>query len=89
MQHWMKKFGNGETKIADKTRSGRPTSSATEANLERAGESIRGDRRVTFQNAVDALNDSHGSLLGIIANSKYHNVYAKWVPKQLEKGASQ
>lgn len=45
---------------ADKPRSGQPTASFTDANHERAGKAIRRERRVTVQNAVDALKFSYG-----------------------------
>lgn len=83
VRRWVKKFSNGETEIADKPRSGRPTTSITDANRERAEELIRGDRRITVQSVADALNISYGSAQGIIADLGYHKVCAKWVPKQL------
>lgn len=58
VRRWVKKFGIGETEIADILRSGRPTTSVTDANREGADELIRGDRRLTVQNVADALNVS-------------------------------
>lgn len=62
VRNWAKKIGNRETEIAYKPRSGRPTSSVTDANRDRADELIRGGGQFRI-----LLNISYGSSQGMIA----------------------
>ena len=79
----MKKFKAGETDIADKPRSGRPSTSFTQENSARVDELIRQDRRIIIQEIADAVDVSYGSANSMVDSLGYHKVCAKWVPRQL------
>ena len=58
---WITMFKNGRTSVTDDERSGRPSTSTTEENVERVCSMILDNRRSTVDEVAQHLNISHGS----------------------------
>lgn len=81
---WITKFKDGRSSVTQKEGAGRPSTSATENNIERVREMVLSDRRVTVDEVARDLEISHGSAYEIIHNRlSFHKVCARWVPHQL------
>jgi transposase len=52
VRKWVKHFKDGNTDIADQSRSGRPRTAATERNKQKVDDVIRQDREITAQLGV-------------------------------------
>lgn len=83
VRRWVTRFKEGDSDIADKKRSGRPSTSLTANNKRLADEMIQKDRRIKVQELAEALNLSYGSAQMCICELGYHKVCAKWAPKEL------
>ncbi|GBM16164.1 hypothetical protein AVEN_126435-1 [Araneus ventricosus] len=55
VNEWHKRFREGRTNIEDNPRSGRPSSSTADENVERVREIVRADRRITLDAIVSEL----------------------------------
>ena len=53
---WHKRFREGREDVEDDPRSGRPTTSRTNENVERVREKVGNDRRLTVRIVADELN---------------------------------
>ena len=73
----------GKVSIADKPRSGRPSTSVNPDNKTYADELIRTDRRITVEELASKLDVSIGSAHSIVASLGYSKVCARWVPRKL------
>ena len=73
----------GKASIADKPRSGRPSTSVNPDNKTYADELIRTDRRITVEELAFKLDVSIGSAHSIVASLGYSKVCASWVHRQL------
>lgn len=81
---WCKKFNAGRDNVADEHRSGRPSTGATETNIERINSLIREDRRIKIRSIAATVDLSVGEVYKIVhVVLGYHKVCARWVPKQL------
>ena len=79
---WIKKFQQGRTSLKDEERSGRPSTSITDSNVEDVRAMILKNRRVTINEVANHFEISHGSAYDIIHNRLgFRKVYARWVPK--------
>ncbi|GFV19720.1 protein GVQW3 [Trichonephila clavipes] len=63
---WHKAFKEGREEVADEPHSGRPTTARTEENVDRVGEVLRTDRRLSIQQISDTLHMSTFAVLGIV-----------------------
>jgi len=63
---WFERFLNGCESVEDEERSGRPSTSKTQENVERVSEIIRSNRRMTIREISEDLNVSYGSVQNII-----------------------
>jgi len=63
---WFEQFHNGCKSVEDEGKSGRPSTSKTQENVERIGEMIRSNRRLTIREISDAMNISYGSIQNIL-----------------------
>ena len=52
---WCKRFKEGREDVEDDPRSGRPSTSRNEANVERVKQMVRGDRRLTVRQIADEV----------------------------------
>ena len=75
----------GKVSIANKPRSGCPSTSVNPDNKTDADELIRTDRRITVEELASKLDVSIGSAHSIVASLGYSKVCARWVPRQLTK----
>ena len=91
VKRWVQRFKKstedheevGKVSIADKPRSGRPSTSVNPDNKTYADESIRTDRRSTVEELASKLDVSIGSAHSVVASLGYSKVCARWVPRQL------
>jgi len=63
---WFERFRNGCESVEDEERSGLPSTSKTQVNVERVSEKIRTNRRLTISEISDDLNISCGSVQNIL-----------------------
>ena len=70
----------GKVSIADKPRSGRPSTSVNPDNKTYADELIRTDRRITVEKLATKLDVSIGSAHSIVVSLGYSKVCACWDP---------
>ncbi|UYV72490.1 hypothetical protein LAZ67_9003364 [Cordylochernes scorpioides] len=81
---WHKAFKEGREEVADEPRSGRPTTSRTDENVDRVLEVLRTDRRLSIQQIADTLHMSTFVVHGIVTEDlQMRKVCAKLVPKVL------
>ena len=83
----------GTASVADKPRSGRPSSSVIPANNAKSDALIREDRRTTLDELEDrrttldelaeSLGVSHGSAYNIVGSLGFSKVCTRWVPREL------
>ena len=79
---WIENFQHGRTSLKDEERSGRPSTSITNSNVEDARAMILENRRVAIDEMANHFEISHGSAYDIIHNRLgFRKVYARWVPK--------
>ena len=94
VKRWIQRFKKstedheevGKASIADKPRSGHPSTSVNPENKTYADELIRTDRRITVEELASKLDVSIGSAHSIVASLGYSKVCAHWVPRQLTEG---
>ena len=81
---WYNRFKNGRESLEDDARSGRPTTSLTDANVERIRELLVTDRHLTCRMIAEKLNIAKTVVHDIIRNVlKKKKVCAKFVPHSL------
>ncbi|KAK8375113.1 hypothetical protein O3P69_011329 [Scylla paramamosain] len=81
---WCKRFKEGREDVEDDPRSGRPSTSRNEANVERVKQMVRDDRRLTVRKIADELGMNHNSVWKIITEDLgMRKVCAKMVPRLL------
>ncbi|KAL4092164.1 hypothetical protein QTP88_026717 [Uroleucon formosanum] len=81
---WHKRFCSGREDVEDDDRSGRPTTSSTNENVEKIDKIIRQDRRLSVRAVAEMVNIDRESVRKIlIENLNIKKVCAKMVPKNL------
>lgn len=81
---WDRKFENWASRLSDADHPSRPHTAYTPARMELVEQVIRKNRRVTTDELAMELGISHGSAHHIMHDVlQYHEVWARWVPKQL------
>ncbi|XP_073976419.1 uncharacterized protein isoform X1 [Rhodnius prolixus] len=65
---WFKAFSEGREVIGDDPRSGRPSSSRTDENVDKIRELVRADRRMTVRMIAHELNLTHTTVHQILTN---------------------
>ena len=97
VKRWVQRFKKstedheevGKVSIANKPRSGRPSTSVNPDNKTYAIELIRTDRCITVKELASKLDVSIGSAHSIAASLGYSKVCARWVPRQLTEDKSE
>jgi hypothetical protein len=81
---WHKAFSEGRESIEDEHRSGRPSTSKIDANVERVRALVRSDHRLTVRMIGSELNLNHTTVHQILTQElAMRKVCAKMVPKIL------
>ena len=79
---WFERFRNDCELVEDEERTGRPSTSKTQENVERVSEMIRLSRRLTIREISEDVNISYGSIQNILtADLNTRQVSAKFVPR--------
>jgi len=66
---WFERFRNGCESVEGEERSGRPSTSKTQENVERVSEMIRSNRRLTIRETSGDLNIPYGSVQNILTTN--------------------
>lgn len=81
---WFKRFKDGREDTSDDTRTGRPLSAKTDANIEKIGKLVRQDRRLTIRAVSELTGVDKESVRQILHESfNMNKVCSKMVPKCL------
>ncbi|MCP6711290.1 helix-turn-helix domain-containing protein, partial [Klebsiella pneumoniae] len=81
---WYKLFQEGREDTNDEPRSGRPSTSTTDENVEEVKKIVLGNRRITIREIADDIGISFGSCQSILTGVlDMRRVSAKFVPKLL------
>jgi len=81
---WFELFCNGCKSVEDEERSGRPSTSKTQENVEKVREMILSNRRLTIRELSENVNISYGSVRNILTTDlNLRQMSAKFVPRVL------
>ncbi|XP_015905527.1 protein GVQW3-like [Parasteatoda tepidariorum] len=81
---WHERFKSGRESIEVDERSGRPSTSKTDENIDKVKEMLVNNRKLTIREISEGLNIAYGSVQDILANDLgFRRVAAKLVPKDL------
>jgi len=81
---WYKAFSEGHEFIEDEPRSGRPSTSKMDNNVEIVGALVGSDRRLTVRMITNELNLNHTTVHQILTEElAMRKLCAKFVPKNL------
>lgn len=81
---WHERFKSGRESIEDDERSGRPSTSKTDENIDKVKEMLVKNRKLTIREIAEDLNIAYGSVQDILVNDLgLRRVAAKLVPKDL------
>ena len=84
---WRRRFKEGREKVEDDHRSGRPSTSRTDENVERVRQKVRSDRRLTVRMIADELGMNSERVWRIITEDLgMRKICAKMVPRLLNEG---
>jgi transposase len=85
VHNWIEKFSQRRLKVADDAQPGCPVETATEAAVQRVGEMIRADRKITIDSVATALRCPHGLAYSILHDLlKFRELCARWMPRELK-----
>ncbi|XP_011054411.1 PREDICTED: uncharacterized protein LOC105146071 [Acromyrmex echinatior] len=81
---WHERFRSGRESVEDNERSGRPSTSKTDENINKVREMLANNRKLTIRELAEDLNIAYGSVQDIVVNDLgLRRVAAKLVPKEL------
>ena len=84
---WHRRFKQGREEVEDDHRSGRPSTSRTDENVERVRQKVRSDRRLTVRIIADELGMKSERIWRIISEDRWmRKICAKMVPRLLNVG---
>ena len=66
---WFKRFKEGREGIGDDQRPGRPYTSKTDANIEKVGEIVRQNRRLSIRAVAELINTDKETVRQILRNN--------------------
>jgi len=81
---WFKRFKEGREEIGDDQRPGCPSTSKTDANIEKVGETVRQNRHLSIRAVAELINIDKETVQLIVHNNfKMKKVCSKMVPRLL------
>jgi len=81
---WFKRFKEGREEIGDNQRPSRPSTSKTDANIEKVGEIVRQNRRLSIRALAELINTDKETVRQILHNNfNMKKVCSKMVPRLL------
>jgi len=81
---WWRHFKDGNMRLIDKARSGRPSTAVTDVSIAKAAELLENDRRLKLRELSASLNTSFERTLHIVTEIlQMRHVCARWVPRNL------
>lgn len=81
---WYERLKSGNESLEDEHRSGRPSTSKTDENVQNVEKLIRSNRRLTIRELAEDFNISYGSIQSILTDNLHmRRVSAKFVPRLL------
>ena len=84
---WHRRFKEEREEVKDDHRSGRPSTSKTDENVERVRQKVRGDRHLTVRMIADELGMNCERVWRIITQDlEMRKICAKIVPRLLNEG---
>jgi len=75
---WFKTFSEGWESVEDESRSGRPSTSRNDENVERIRDLVRSDRRLTVRLIADEIKAAVTAQLKVIQVSEFQHCYEDW-----------
>ena len=76
-----------ESNLCNSSRSGRPSSAHSSANIDPVDALIKENRRITINELAESLGVSAGSAVKIMNTLGYSKVCARWGPKAAHRGS--
>ena len=84
---WHRRFKEGREEMEDDRRSGRPSTSKTDENVERVRQQVPSDRRLTVRMIADEVGMNSEMVWRIITQDLgMRKICAKMVPRLLDEG---
>jgi len=81
---WFKRFKEGREEIGDDQRPGRPSTSKTDANIEKVSETFRQNRRLSIRAVAELINIDKETFRQVLHNNfNMKKVCSKMVPRLL------
>ena len=81
---WLERFKEGREEIGDDQRPGHPSTSKTGANIEKVGEIVQQNRRLSIRAVAELINIDKETVRQILHNNfNMEKVYSKMVPRFL------
>ena len=81
---WWRHFKDGNMRVIDKARSGRPSTVVTVVSIAKAAELLENDQRLILRELSASLNISFECTQHIVTEIlQMHRVCARWVPRNL------
>ncbi|XP_066150300.1 protein GVQW3-like [Euwallacea fornicatus] len=78
---WHERFKSGRESIEDDERSGKPSTSKTDENIDKVEEMLVNNHKYTIREIAEDLSIAYGSVHDILVNDLgFHRVAAKLVP---------
>ncbi|XP_018058121.1 PREDICTED: histone-lysine N-methyltransferase SETMAR-like [Atta colombica] len=81
---WHERFKSGRESVEDDERSGKPSTSKTDENINKVREMLINNRKLIIRELAEDLNIAYGSIQDIVVNGlDLRRVAAKLAPKEL------
>lgn len=89
VSQWYIDLGSGRKDLNDKSRSGRPVTACTDANMVKAVELIKENWKITQYELHLELDIAQGTVNKILKKINYRKISARWIPYDLNDDQKQ